>query len=134
MVYFLLIKDSACYIKYHFYCHQLFKLFPDSIQSAHTVGAQYNTCVLQNSKNKNPQSRCYFFLCTYISLDTNIHRNLPTPGIGVQGVLGIAPVRIDADTADLSGGPPGAERGTSSVGRAKWEKDTTTETSSFSFK
>lgn len=54
--------------------------------------------------------------------------------MGVQGVLGIAPDRIEADTADLSGGPPGAERGKGSGGRAIWDKDTTTETSGFSFK
>lgn len=50
--------------------------------------------------------------------------NLPTPGIGELGVLGIAPWRTDADRADLSGGPPGAERGTGSVGRATSDKDT----------
>lgn len=44
--------------------------------------------------------------------------NLPTPGMGEQGVLGIAPCRTEADSADLSGGPPGAERGTCAVGRA----------------
>lgn len=55
-----------------------------------------------------------------------IHRlyNLPTPGMGEQGVLGTAPWRTEADRADLSGGPPGAERGTGSVGRATWQKDT----------
>lgn len=44
--------------------------------------------------------------------------NLPTPGTGEQGVLGVAPCWTEADTAALSGGPPGAERGTGSVGRA----------------
>ena len=55
-----------------------------------------------------------------------IHRlhNLPTPGIGEQGVLGTAPWRTEADRADLSGGPPGAERGTGSVGKATWIEDT----------
>lgn len=50
--------------------------------------------------------------------------NLPTPGIGEQGVLGTAPWRTEADRAALSGGPPGAERGTGSVRRATWNKDT----------
>lgn len=50
--------------------------------------------------------------------------NLPTPGIGEQGVLGTAPWSREADRADLSGGPPGAERGTGSVGRATLDKDT----------
>lgn len=46
------------------------------------------------------------------------------PGIGVQGVRGTAPCWTEADRADLSGGPPGAERGTRSVGRATLDKDT----------
>lgn len=44
--------------------------------------------------------------------------------MGEQGVLGTDPWRTEADRADLSGGPPGAERGTGSVGRATWQKDT----------
>lgn len=46
------------------------------------------------------------------------------PSIGEEGVLGTAPCRTEADRADLSGGPPGAERGTRSVGRATQEMDT----------
>lgn len=46
------------------------------------------------------------------------------PGIGEQGVRGTAPCWTEADRADLSGGPPGAERGTRSVGRATLDKDT----------
>lgn len=41
------------------------------------------------------------------------------PGIGEHGVRGTAPCWTEVDRADLSGGPPGAERGTRSV-----EKDT----------
>lgn len=44
--------------------------------------------------------------------------HLPTPGIGEQGVLVIPPGWTEAGRPDLSGGPPGAERGTRSVGRA----------------
>lgn len=46
------------------------------------------------------------------------------PGIGVQGVRGTAPCWTEADRADLSGGPPGAEKGTRSVGRATLDKET----------
>lgn len=46
------------------------------------------------------------------------------PGIGEQGVRGTAPCWTEADRADLSGGPPGAERGTRSAGRATLDKDT----------
>lgn len=46
------------------------------------------------------------------------------PSIGEEGVLSTAPCRTEADRADLSGGPPGAERGTRSVGRATQEMDT----------
>lgn len=46
------------------------------------------------------------------------------PGIGEQGVRGIAPCWTEADRADLSGGPPGAERGTRSVRRATLDKNT----------
>lgn len=49
-------------------------------------------------------------------------KNLPTPGIGEQGVLGTAPCWTEADRADLSGGPPGAERRTGSVGEQHWIK------------
>lgn len=39
------------------------------------------------------------------------------PGIGEHGVRGTAPCWTEADRADLSGGPPGAERGTRSGGK-----------------
>lgn len=45
-------------------------------------------------------------------------KNLPTPGIGEPGVLGIIPGWTEVGRPDLSGGPPGAERGTRSVGTA----------------
>lgn len=51
---------------------------------------------------------------SYLSVS---NKNLPTPGIGEPGVLGIPP--------DLSGGPPGAERGTRSVGRTTADDLTT---------
>lgn len=43
--------------------------------------------------------------------------HLPMPGMGEHGVRGTAPCWTEADRADLSGGPPGAERGTRSVGK-----------------
>lgn len=52
-------------------------------------------------------------------------RNLPTPGTGEPGVLGIIPSWTEAGSPDLSGGPPGAERGTRSVGTATVDDQTT---------
>lgn len=69
----------------------------------------------------------YFHGCVlpfWWCLNQVIGSNLPTPGIGEQGVLGTAPWRTEADSADLSGGPPGAERGTGSGGTATWDTDT----------
>lgn len=48
------------------------------------------------------------------------NKNLPTPGIGEPGVLGISPGWTEVGRPDLSGGPPGAERGTCSVGEQQW--------------
>lgn len=49
-------------------------------------------------------------------------KNLPTPGMGEQGVLSTAPCWMEGDRADLSGGPPGAERGKGSVREQHWIK------------
>lgn len=76
---------------------------------------------------QKPATEMCLFSCTeaFMPICTQSLYNLPTPGIGEQGVLGTAPWRKEADMADLSGGPPGAERGTGSVGRATWDKDQT---------
>lgn len=49
-------------------------------------------------------------------------RNLPTPGTGEPGDLGI--IWTEEASPDLSGGPPGAERGTRSVGIATMDDRT----------
>lgn len=81
---------------------------------------QYNAHTLCVAQCKLAH-RCstYFFVHSHTE-PYDAYKYLPTPGIGEQGVLGIA----EADRADLSGGPPGAERGTVSVGRATLDKDT----------
>lgn len=59
-------------------------------------------------------------------MQDNLHvagRNLPTPGTGEPGDLGI--IWTEAASPDLSGGPPGAERGTRSVGTATMDDRTT---------
>lgn len=60
-------------------------------------------------------------------MQDNLHvagRNLPTPGTGEPGDLGIIWTEA-AISPDLSGGPPGAERGTRSVGTATMDDRTT---------
>lgn len=54
----------------------------------------------------------------HIKSDFEWCNNLPTPGIGEQSGLGTAPWGAGVDRANLSGGPPGAERGRGTVDRA----------------
>lgn len=53
---------------------------------------------------------------------SSVHGNLPTPLIGVQGVLSTAPWSIEVLGVDLSGGPPGADRESISDGKVKADK------------
>lgn len=112
-----------------FYIHSGFHICPNCCPNFDTMCIlAAGTWVLQNPnlKCRNQLQLTFFqvYIEPFMPRCTQRLYNLPTPGIGEQGVLGTAPWRTEADRADLSGGPPGAERGTGSVGRATRDKDT----------